>query len=217
MSRMKFILLGLLAAFAVSAVASASASAATHNFKIEGKTVGTGEKEELIVQSKAGLFESAIAGTKTTITCQEDIGGVSTIEEKGKSKFELKFKNGCLFWEVKEGKKAVLTACKVKEPILAKGEDELSGGTGNPVEEFKEKGTEAFTTIEIEGGSCAFAKKFEVKGSTTCALPEAAVEEATHEIICTGVGSNLKFGGEAAYLYTTEWLNLKSLKGFSSE
>jgi hypothetical protein len=214
MSRMKFILLGLLAAFAVSAVASSSASAA-HNFKVEGKTVGAGEKVEVQGISKSGEFESTLGGLKVIVTCQEDDAPPATnaIEGAGVSKFEVKFKNGCLLWEVNGGKKAVITSCKVTETTVAKGEDKLVGNEGNPEDEFK---GEPFGNLELEGGGCALAKKTEIKGSTKCALPEANVEAVEHEIICTGAGSSLKLGSEPAYLYSVEWVDTAKLEKWSS-
>jgi hypothetical protein len=219
MSKMKFILLSLLAAFAVSAVGSATASA-THNFKIEGTEIGKAAKEEVTVTSKTAELESVVGALKIKITCQEDYGTPATnaIEGEGKSKFEINFRNGCILWEIsKAGSKVLLSACKVKEPIIAKGEDLLVGPAGFPQEEFKEKGKEAFAIIEITGGTCAIANTLEVKGTAKCSLPEAAVDQVVHEISCQAEGEELKLGAEPAFFYSEEQVSLKSLKLFNSE
>jgi hypothetical protein len=216
MFRIRFVLLGMLTVLALGG-AAASATASAHSYKIEGKTIGAGAKEEVLVSSGTGEFESVLLGTKILITCQEDLGSAANnaIESEGKSKFKVEFKNGCLMSEIKEGKKTPLASCVVAEPVKAEGEDLLVGTNGFPEEEFKEKESKAFSIISITG--CALESKTEVKGGTVCALPEASVEEVSHEIVCTGVGSKLKYGKEAAFLYSTETITTSKLEKFSSE
>jgi len=218
MPRVKMILLSLLAMVMLGAVFSAAASAATHNYKVEGKNIAS-EKVEIQEVSTNGALESTITGLKVLISCRETIGPpeINTLEKEGKSKWEDKTITGCLIWEIKEGKKSVITACKIHEPIIAKGESLLIGAAGSGEAEYKEESSKPLTTLELEGGSCALAKKIEVKGSSPCATIESGVETVAHNITCTGVGSKVKLGTEPAYDSGTALITTKKLEKWSLE
>jgi hypothetical protein len=213
MSRMKFALLSLLAAFAVSVVASASASAATHNYKVElTELIGS---EEIEGNSQEGKMETTVGGTSITIQCQEDYAPSkeSTIETGGKSKVaKLEFRQ-CIVYQSKN-KMEVLT-CVVKEPVTAEAIDEL---TGQGEDTFKEKGAGPFSKVTLEGAKCALGNPItlEIKGAELCTTVLSALEEITHELLCTPGGSTLKSGTEPAKLWTEEWVKLKSAKKWSA-
>jgi hypothetical protein len=214
MSRMKFALLSLLAAFAVSVVASASASAATHNYKVElTELIGS---EEIEGNSQEGKMETTVGGTSITIQCQEDytpLNKENTIETGGKSKaIKLEFRQ-CIVYQSKN-KMEVLT-CVVKEAVTAEAIDEL---TGQGEDTFKENGGKPFSKVTLEGAKCALGNPItlEIKGTELCTTVLSALEEITHELLCTPGGSTLKSGVEPAKLWTEEWVKLKSAKKWSA-
>jgi hypothetical protein len=211
MSRIKFVMLSLVATFAMSM--GASASAATHNYKVElTELIGS---EEIEGNSQEGKFETTIAGTAFTIQCQEDyipINKENTIETGGRSKAsKLEFRQ-CITYQVKN-KIEVLT-CTVKEAVVAEAVDEL---TGQGEDLFKENGAKPFSKITLEGAKCALGNPitWEIKGTELCTVTGAALEEVTHEFICTPGGSTLKSGAEIAKLWSVGWLKLRSAKKWS--
>jgi hypothetical protein len=212
MSRIKFILLSLLATFAVSMVASTFASAATHNYKVElTELIGS---EEMEGNSQDAKLETTMGGTAITIQCQEDYSPSkeSTIETGGKSKVvKLEFRQ-CIVYQARN-KIEVLT-CVVKEPATAEAVDEL---VGQGEDLFKEKGAGPFTKLTLEGSKCGLGNPItlEIKGTELCTTPGSALEEVTHELICTPGGSTLKWGVETAKLWSSAWIKLKSAKKWS--
>jgi hypothetical protein len=210
MSRMKVILLSLLAVFAVSAAASATASAA-HVYLIEQTELLSSEAIE--DQGQNGKLEARIPnGPPVLIQCQEELSS-GTIKPKGESTFKNEYKN-CYIIENSNGKKVFLVNCEIKEPIIAEGTDLL---IEHSVDEFKGTGAEKlFTTIELTGTKCIIAGKYTVTGAQLCAIPEAEFEKVLHHLICTPAGSKLVFGKgektEPGQLFSEEQIRLKSLK-----
>jgi hypothetical protein len=206
MSKIKFVLLGLLAMFAASLAASTPASA--HEYLVEGKAIT--EKIEVEGTSQTGKLESTILGSKVSIQCEEDLTREAFIEEKGKSKGKIEFKN-CIVLEFSKGKRVFLTTCEVKEPATAEFTDEL---VEHSIDEFKPALAEE-TFVELEIKTCALKGKYKVKGSQVCAIPEEEFEQVIHHLICTPAGSKLKLGSEAAQLFGEESLKLISKKPWS--
>jgi hypothetical protein len=233
MYRTRLVLLGLLAVFVASMVASATASAAgppryeicknvgAKKGKFENGTctkegppeeyewteIAKGEKDAIEGTSTTSKLEGLVAGTTTTIECSEDTF-TGSLEEKGKSSGEVKFKN-CKFFIVESSswKKVAPPGCKVKEPIEFKFKDELTeGGPSRFLEdEFKPESGELFVTIEVtECTSKMLDGKFEIKGTQLCALPESEAGMTEHEIVCTPSGGRLKLGNEPAGFFSTE-------------
>jgi hypothetical protein len=214
--RVRLMFLGLLAVFAVSAIASASASA--HGFwrckevaagtgkyenhecikeggnkNWERKALGVGETEGVSGTSGVSKLESKILGKNITIECKKDTF-TGTLEEGGKSRGEVKFK---------ECKVVGLAGCEVKEPIEFKFKDLLVGPEPGVEDEFKgEEAEEVFVTIEIK--ICAIKGKYKVKGTQICKLPEAETWKIIHKIECTPAGSKLKLGENEAKFTSTE-------------
>jgi hypothetical protein len=214
MSKAKFVLLSLLAAFAVSAIASATASAA-HVFKIEGTEITKNEEVEGV--SQEGLMETEAASTTFGIVCKEDYSALSAknvIEKGGKSKGELEFKSCLVYIVEKTGAKSYNTGCSVTEPVKAEFTDELTNAgedtfTGAGAEEL-------FSEVKIKG-TCAFGgTALKVKGKELCEIPEYLAEQVLHHLVCTPAGSSLKSGASSARLFNEEIVKIKSAKPWSS-
>lgn len=245
MSRIRLILLSLLAVFAVSAVASASASA--HRFigsecfkpaipnnanlkwstqvKCEkampkmGEAMEPWEAEPLAVPAK-------VEGMSGKSVLKSEVMGVKVFITCEEDTFTGELEAaGASKGEVTFTKCAVLnekgkqiSSCTVKQPIEFKFKDQLVGALGAVEDEFSPAvaGT-PFVTITIEGSPCALAGPYEVKGTQKCELPEAGVLKEKHEIVCTEAGSSLKLGVEKATFESTETVKLKSGKNWGSE
>jgi hypothetical protein len=234
MTKVKLVLLGMLAVFAVSAVASASASAALEtrgayvcaNVGSGGqwKNAECSEKESNGKFSTKELGTEAVEGTSETSELAGKIGSVRTIIickkdefsgsllSTGASSGEVKFRE-CVAEKENEGKRGILVNCKVKVPIEFKFTDQLllNTTTGIFEDEFKAtKSEETFVEITIEetGGTCTIKGEYKAKGTQNCELPKATLALVTHEIVCKPEGSNLKLGAEPAKFKSTEKVKL---------
>lgn len=236
MSRIKILMLGLLAVFAAGAVASASASAdefivPCHKVLTMGTgewhnstcttTSGTkeyttkllaGEAAKVVGASGESVLEGEAFLVKITIKCKKD-KFEGELEAAGASKGKVEFTE-CKV--LKPGTTEQLQQCKVKEPIEFSFLDQL---TGSPVEdEFKPTAANAPVFVEITmepeaGGKCAIAEmptKLKVEGTQNCKLPEATSFKVKHEIECTSAGSHLTFADNPAKFESTETVELES-------
>jgi hypothetical protein len=178
----------MLAVFAVSAVASSSASAQQffvpcHKVIAANKGLGewenntctvaggtkefttkllAGETETITDSSGISLLESEVGGVKVLIECDEDISS-GTLEEAGKTKGTIKFIK-CRFFEIKTGAKTLLNACTVKTPIEFEFRDKAIVGKGvGPEEEFfpTAANKKLFVSITLEGATCALKGTYE--------------------------------------------------------
>jgi hypothetical protein len=88
----------------------------------------------------------------------------------------------------------------VKTPIVAKVKTALVENTETKTleNEFKPETGEEFTTITLQGASCALKEPFTVTGSQLCQIPEHEKEQPQHAIKCETSGSKLKAGGKPA-------------------
>jgi hypothetical protein len=233
-NRIRVLLVSMLAVFAVSAVASAAASAHTYEYFVSGSPVTTAVKAT--GTSGASKLEGEVAGVKIIIECKKDTF-TGEIEKEGKSKGEITFSECSLFEDTSHVKTA-LTKCTVAN-ITFKFTDKLVRGQGlgpetwGPEDEFNSTGAEeVFVEIKITGSECALkgtykAKQHEVsikqgteevkyKGQV-CALPEAGVGKVEHEIVCTSSGSHLEFNGKPAYFFSTDTVKLESGASWAAE
>jgi len=207
MARFRLVLLSMLAAFAVSAVVSASASAlpalkcGTGTAKgewvycVEGTEIADGTTKgiegSLTNTAKLG---TVVAGTAIKIECTVGtvIASNSVVEDSGASKGEIQFST-CTVVGVEH--------CFVKEPIVVKFTDQLVGTVeaGLAEDEFKPANgldTGEFTTITLKGTECSITgTKLPVTGTQNCKLPGAETEAASHTIECLPGGSNLDISG----------------------
>ena len=222
MFRAKLMLLGVFAVVAMSAVVSASASAAVQHWdvceelassisngfttlekcvKSEGPTGGKWTKYKLPtgtvlkVDSKGTatfILKSTALGLTTKIECTTEVNN-GTIENPA---------GGGAGKDTNTIKFSGCTApeptgqgCKVTEPIVAEALTELTEFNAKPADEFKPKNAN-FTTITLTGCSTAeLNKEYPVKGTDTgISLNNTSEQEFTNE------SSNLTFGGEPAKL-----------------
>ncbi len=223
MTNMKLIFLSLVSVFAISVLASGSASATVFHFDV---------CEE--VSTTAGTNYSSLA---TCVASGTSTGGKWTkykiptgtslkVDSKtGAEKFVLKIKALTLTIKIEctnetdrgtaenpagggAGKdKEIIEftgctvpepagqGCKVKEPIIADATTELVEFNGKAADEFKPEGT-LFTVITFTGCSNAeINKSFPVGGTDT-----GIALNATSELEFTVASSNLTFGGEPVTL-----------------
>jgi hypothetical protein len=176
-NRLRVLLVSLLAVFAVSAIASASASAFNLEWEVCEKGTGTGTKfgehkcnthpggaeewefKKLVgtknVVSKGGAFTLEVAGKKITCTAVTDKGTI-TGGKPGTDLAEKIVFTGC---------KAGPNGCKAKsaggaaETIeVTNIKTKLEEVAGKLVDKFEQKTvgtTKEFVTLEFEGATCA--------------------------------------------------------------
>jgi hypothetical protein len=196
-NRIRVLLVSLLAVFAVSAVASGSASAAhgywvcreggtekytEHLCKTKSETgkwsylpVELTEKYKVKGTSGVSKLESEVLGAKIIIECKKDTL-TGEIEKEGKSTGEITFSE-CSLFENKAYIKTALTACTVPN-IVFKYTDKLVTGQGpgpetwGPEDEFNSTGAEeTFVEIKLEGASCALKGTYKAKQAEVEILP----------------------------------------------
>lgn len=219
MTRLRLILLSMLAVFAVSAVASASASAASkceakeeggdNTWCIEGKELA-GEQALTTSQKTSFVLTAAAAGI--TLTCTKETGSGTLVQvnstEPAASDVELTF-SGCTLTS--------LPNCKVKEPIKVNGGGDLLDAVtkGRSEVTFTPSEGETFAEITIENNgakTCLQKGTFPVTGSQTCALPKGEEEITKHEVECKTTGSKLKLGKNEATFSGTAFAEVVSVE-----
>jgi hypothetical protein len=235
MTKVKLLLLSMLAVFAVSAVASATASAEMELCKTkEGadfvlcveKPAGSGL---LLVETSVAFVSRKTPGTASAleipaipakITCEKaaNTGQFDTPEEpRGVQILKLTISfTGCT--EAEEGS----TICTVAEPITTaaiNGVFTLVGGT-TTVEFAPTTGTE-FSTIRVNsksGHTCtsAASSPLKVSGTQTCTAPNIEnTDYITHLLQCAGSGSKLKAAGHEAVFTLEEEVELAAPSEFT--
>lgn len=241
MSKVKLILLGMLAVLAVSAVASATAEAKEtigfwdcqphengHWENSQCTKAGPPddyETEEIRETKAEGTSQTSelagkLLGISVLIRCEKDTF-TATLKAGGASEGEVKF-TGCRVLTENESVLKERPECIVKEPIEFKFTDRLIE-TGKQAfsDEFKgilESGkTFVEITIENKGTEkCPVADTAKVTGTQTCPIPKAEEPLVTHEIVCTPTGSNLELGGKPAKFTSTEKVKLDSGQDWGS-
>jgi hypothetical protein len=220
MSRIKLAVVSVLAVAAVCAVAAGTASAAQETrYFVEGTELKATET----VDGAVGVAQlnSTLLGQKIMIECTANeltTTGENTIEEKGKSKTEIIYKQ-CYVYTISKGTRELLLGCGV-ETITFKAIDQLIAGPGGLVEdEFKPSTGEVFVSINIvnaNGKTCSLKSKDEVKGSYVASFGDEGERSSTeHELVFTSTGSKVTFAGEpASYTNTVSRLKLRSGKNF---
>jgi hypothetical protein len=204
MQRMRFAMLSVLAALALSAVASSTAMA-THEFFVNEKTIGKGEKIEVDGNQMPGgnLLEGTVAKLQINIACQANqlpAGSADVLEEAGKFKIKSEYK-GCTVSTVSGGTVENQPKCKLKE-FAAEGSGELiESGT------MRVKGS-PLGTVHIEevsgAGACALAGEFKMEGTQACTVPNSEVVVTVLTVACNPAGSKeLKLGAEPTKLTST--------------
>lgn len=213
MSRIRLVVLSLATVLAVSALATASASAEFVGVQCQPHVGGKWKNSQCTEKGPPNEFETeeitnaAVEGEGATAILKSEIGSTKiyidcqktkftgTLEKGNKSTAEIQYTE-CALYEESTGKP--VSACKV-EPITAIVEDKLEGVAGAIEDKFTEKSMKPFAEITITGASCALkVTKLAVTGSQKCKLPGAEANKVEHEINCEESGSSLKFGTKAA-------------------
>jgi hypothetical protein len=237
MSRTRLILLGLLAVFAVSVVASASAEGPpppaacggtvtkTPVYCIEGVQLASGSAENVEGTNGESVLKAKIGGVESEVKCGKgktsgEIEGSATV---GKATATMKFEE-C---KLAKPENCKLTTADAKEIEAGELKGEL-GLTSGRIEDKLEPVVGAFATISIEGktSSCVIAgvgtpKSFNVTGSQLCEVDktntEAEKEEEKHALICkpSGGSGTLKIGGNKAEMTSEATIKLTLGKKWS--
>jgi hypothetical protein len=192
MSRVKLLLVSVMAVFAVAAVAASAASAAPPEWKFEGG-VNKGTLSVLALLSGAAILKSEISKVKFELSCTAAHATGSILEgTRDTAPNGIPFA-GCTVIKP--------TGCKVKEPIqtaplssalLTKEEGAKRFDTWTP-----QVGTE-FATFTYEGNpECSIEGKDSITGKLQCA--GEAIEAVDFSCLFNETsGSELKFGKESA-------------------
>jgi hypothetical protein len=202
MSRVKLVMLSLLATFALSAVASSTALA-THEFLVNGKAIAKGEKVEVQGNVIAEGTETTIAKLPVHMACVEGAvppGTTNVLEEAGKFKTKVEYKT-CGVVTVSGGIAEDQPKCKVPG-FITEGSGELTEAGVVSI-----KGT-PFATVRIEevagAGACALTGEYKVEGTQLCAIPDYSLTGYIGPIVCDPTGSKeLKLGGEVLKVFST--------------
>ena len=234
--RLRTILLSLVAVFAVSASASASALEYSRcknvglnngffensNCKKEGGNkewkfvpIEAGVKVKVEGAAGAGKLESTIAGLKWMIECQS-ASFTGELEEGGKSSNDVVRFSGCEFFTDSHGVKTAQPACAVVEPLETKKLKNIlvAGPALGPEVEFAPETGKVFAEFEIT--NCALAAKVKFETATegkgqTCELPEGSYGRVDHEIECSSDGSGeLRIGANKVSFFANFDVKLES-------
>lgn len=207
MLRARFALPFLLATFAVWGAGAACASA--YVYLIEGGELKTTEKLESSGLNEEFGLKGKIAGVTLQVGCAKGTT-TGTLEPAGRSTSEVKL-TACSLYEIKSGKKELLSSCKVAEPLTLKLIGELYTASNEDL--F----LESPANIGIEGVFCSFHGSYALIGGQECSIPEAKVEKKVHEVKCAFTESEsesgLEVAGSMASLMYSHNLSLSSGKG----
>jgi hypothetical protein len=242
-NRIRVLLVSLLAVFAVSAVASASASA--HQYmRCTEKPLGLGPKWdndvcntmtkppaerrwEIVsvangtkVEGTSGesILKSELDFVKLTIKCSKDTFS-GDLDESGKSSHTVITYEGCALAN------PAGETCEVNATLPTNElKDELVTGSGSRLEDkFESEGTH-FIEIEIKqksGKTCTPKGTYPITGSQTCEVDKTNAEAETlaadHKIICSTTGSKLKLGPEKATYEGTATVGLQGGGNWAAE
>jgi|SRR5271166_461666 len=225
MSRIRLVLLSMLAVLALGAAASASASAqrffgptcskedAGSEPPVKYDTIACNSKTKPLPEREFQFKEIAsgtkVKGTSTVSTLSATISGSTlTIEcETDKFKGTLGTK-GASSGTTIEYKKCKVTGafastCTVPGTLTTNTLKDQLSSSGRIEDTFEPETTGGtFIEIPVTGGSCSIEHTYPIKGKQTCEVDstnaEAETLAATHKLICKTSGSALKLGSNAA-------------------
>jgi hypothetical protein len=228
MSKLRLLVVGVIAMVAVGIAATGSASAGTL-----GGTCESGSFWKVCVESPAGSGLKLIEGSTTIVGVKE--GGASilkvtegpevscekaaatgTINNHGATenatleKVVIKFTGNC---------KVLNAEAKCEAPAeIATLSLGATAPEGPSDLKFAPEGSEIFAEFTIKSKkeqTCAFAiANGKVTGTQLCVLNGAELDAVTHLLECLATGSSLKFGGKAATFNLEETIEL-SETGFA--
>jgi hypothetical protein len=192
MSRVKFVMLGLLAALALSAFASA-APASAHEFFVNTKAVAEKEKVEMVgntIGHRQPQFELIQKGTILHIQCQRVTLSKFTLGFAGSIVLSLLL-SGCTSTTVVNQLAVLHPTCKIGNGGEIKVEAEGKITTAGEVA-LTPKGSIVIEEAIEKAGACATAGTYTLAGESKCTLPHYSVEAAVAAIECNPAGSTLK-------------------------
>lgn len=194
MFKIKLISLSLFAVFAMSAFASASASAFSYLVLLGHTLTGT---ESETVKSSGG--PATLQTTGTTIVCEE-AHGTGTILAGGNSTYHIEF----LTCRVEKP-----TGCTVHEPILVSGEDHLVlTNPGVLLDEFLPSNGNTFVLLTFLGATCSIAGTQAVEGKAGGEIIGGEEAKKIGELNFVNTSSNLTLGGVKANFKLVQKLEL---------
>lgn len=175
-NRIRVLLVSMLAVFAVSAVAADGAQAVTEGpfYKVAGKRLGAGKKEEIKVKQNGNqvLKVGATTVTCTALKAKEGAEGFiegSTIGNGDKSEESLEY-SGCNVTGMGTCTKTTggLVTTKLLEGIEGYGgKSAVPEGTGKLLTLFKPKTGTEFAELTFEPAGCSGAAKVKTKAGCT--------------------------------------------------
>lgn len=217
MSRLKLVMLTIAALVAVSAVGSASASAAACKAKGEKFVYCSGGA---VIESAASVEATVGASTLKSLNAKKEVtveitctGGSATGTVTGATSTATIAYTGCAV--VKP------STCTTTATLTTKAITDALTNTSPPEDTFTGAGvSEEYIEIELKGASCALKGKHPVTGKQTCALDGGVLatiekEQETHTLNCAATGSKLKFGAEEATYSGTSTQKLASKAAWS--
>ncbi|HWY17380.1 MAG TPA: hypothetical protein VNY27_01575 [Solirubrobacteraceae bacterium] len=225
MSRLKLVLLSLLAAFAISAIASASASARcggpnpTHwvfcNNEEPMKELGT-PPEFALGLGGLQLLEGKVTGVAAKFHCL-DVHILAWLLLLGNFHALLIYLH-CIEIKPSGCKLSTAQEKEIKTKLLPGRTIPLGAPLGSPPQmEVKGAGaTEEFVALEVEKNGtmeCAIPTgNYSVTGNQVVELPEPESMKVNHELVATKANSHLSIGGTAGASYSgTALVHLGSL------
>ena len=175
------VLLALVAVVALGGVATASASASTREFIIEGSPISTGTT--VPVETTYGTATVSFSGVTVecpTVTDESDFlaAGDST------SKVEM---SGCLVQGA--------PGCTLKSPVVFRAHGELGTFAGEAADKLSPEVGEVLFSLVFQGGGCILGER-KIVGYASALVSNAGTEETSHSLTFSGTsGSHLENGG----------------------
>jgi hypothetical protein len=205
MTKMRVLLLSVVAACAFGAVVATAAQA--HEYLIEGKPFsGEAKLEEKTETETKNVLKGVPFGVSTEIQCSErKFGGGLLGGSPGDSTAKITF-TGCTATKPAN--------CTPSQPIVTDVDGVLEGVEGALETKFSPpEGSSVFTEITLEGAKCSLkGKPFKIEGTQNCELPGAETSLVEHELSCKATKSALKAGGKTAS-FESDGAKLRLLSG----
>jgi hypothetical protein len=246
MSRIRLILLSALAVCAVSAVASASALAASEYHICKSNKAGkyqtnkcntlAGVKEfefeklvspaieEIKGTGGVAVFEGYVGGLRDAIECKKSgfKGGIESEGASGSEEVKLEECGDLLLIENHQAPKK--SPCEVGHLYFSVKSQLVSGSGSGPEYEIKPaSGGTLLLEAELTGVNCVMQKHYRIEVSKehsgiVCALPEYAVGKEEHEVSCSSTGDGSLSSHEKPLSFTNvEKVKLSSGVGWYVE
>jgi hypothetical protein len=205
------ILLGALAALALSAVTTAAASA--HEFLVEGTAITA--NVEGAVTSGTSTLSSTIKSKKIQIVSKLGTG-TFILETGGKSRYTVTFTNTIVYEQESSGHlKNLGCIAGTSGQIRFSGTGLLEEPGTELLDKFEGSAPPLFVKLSLS--ECTLEGIYEAKGTASAETPENAVSRAVHELIFQPAQESLTLGAEPAVFTSTESLSLCSSQNWSAK